>query len=877
MARRPPLASPSLLLMLRRVAGASVLVPSVALGAVVPGQIVLRTGDLPAGAPVIVENVRAPFVEPDGTVAFDGALIDGDQFVWRGSQIVWLGSDERAYTLGPAEVAMGTSPAGGFVYGPTIDGDDGLYTHLGVLAVAGQPAPGLPAGTVSTFHARPSMAASGAVWWVAGLDDGVTVGRALLRTPTALAGDAQVVLRSGDLVAGLPIASLNGIDDDYQISHGEQHLVVVLQLDSGDPSTDGAVYVDGAVVAREGDPTGDGDQWSNFDLVAIDQAGHHVITGDTNGAITSDEFVAYDGTIVVREGSVLDGVPLGSPAAVRFVSLDDGGRLVHAWSRTGGSETVFLSCDPAQATASAQAVLSTGDELDLNDDGVGDGIFVVDLQPTTGTPGRALGNDGSLYLEVEVDEGGVVEEAMIRLQLSCCGNGVVDPGEACDDGNQVDGDGCTATCQGASCGNGVVDPGEACDDGNLLQTDACLSDCTAAGCGDGLLWVGTEECDDGNLDDTDACASSCVLAACGDGVVWAGVEDCDDGNLDDTDACVGACVAATCGDGFLWAGMEVCDDGNTDDTDACVGACVAATCGDGFVWAGMEGCDDGNDDDTDVCLSSCVAAACGDGVVWAGVETCDDGNVEDGDECPSNCAPATCGDGFVQAGVEQCDDGNADDTDDCLSTCMLPFCGDGFVQAGVEQCDDADDDDGDQCPSTCAFAICGDGFVFEGVEECDDGNPDNTDACLETCMEARCGDGLVWEGVEECDDGNDEDDDECRGDCTLPAADPDTSGGLDDTAGEVTGDGTTAAGTTGGGSSSDTDTEDEPGAAVDDGGCACTTDGRSPGRGGASVLMGLLALLGRGRRRRRRRRHWQGSSCSTTHSSRRASRASTTA
>src|SRR5262249_48813120 len=29
-----------------------------------------------------------------------------------------------------------------------------------------------------------------------------------------------------------------------------------------------------------------------------------------------------------------------------------------------------------------------------------------------------------------------------------------------------------------SCGNGVVDPGEECDDGNLQDDDACKSDCT---------------------------------------------------------------------------------------------------------------------------------------------------------------------------------------------------------------------------------------------------------------------------------------------------------------------------------------------------------------------------------------------------------------
>jgi cysteine-rich repeat protein len=54
----------------------------------------------------------------------------------------------------------------------------------------------------------------------------------------------------------------------------------------------------------------------------------------------------------------------------------------------------------------------------------------------------------------------------------------VDPGEQCDDGNTVSGDGCSSTCQNeAVCGNGILEPGEECDDGNLSNNDACSSLC----------------------------------------------------------------------------------------------------------------------------------------------------------------------------------------------------------------------------------------------------------------------------------------------------------------------------------------------------------------------------------------------------------------
>jgi cysteine-rich repeat protein len=60
------------------------------------------------------------------------------------------------------------------------------------------------------------------------------------------------------------------------------------------------------------------------------------------------------------------------------------------------------------------------------------------------------------------------------------------------------------------CGNGDLDPGEECDDGNTDDSDACTAACTVAFCGDGVLWEAVEECDDGNAEEADACTSGCV-------------------------------------------------------------------------------------------------------------------------------------------------------------------------------------------------------------------------------------------------------------------------------------------------------------------------------------------------------------------------------
>jgi len=230
------------------------------------------------------------------------------------------------------------------------------------------------------------------------------------------------------------------------------------------------------------------------------------------------------------------------------------------------------------------------------------------------------------------------------------------------------------------CGNGLLEAGEGCDDGNAEEADACLSTCVSATCGDGVVQAGVEACDRGaaNSDTApDACRSTCTRARCGDGVKDAG-EGCDDGNASDTDACLSTCVSATCGDGLVEAGVEACDDGdaNSDSApDACRTNCTAARCGDAVTDTG-EACDDGNASNTDVCLTTCATASCGDGYVQQGVEECDAGAANSdtaADACRTTCRDPACGDAVADTG-EACDDGNASDTDACRTTCVAATC-----------------------------------------------------------------------------------------------------------------------------------------------------------------------------------------------------------
>jgi cysteine-rich repeat protein len=211
---------------------------------------------------------------------------------------------------------------------------------------------------------------------------------------------------------------------------------------------------------------------------------------------------------------------------------------------------------------------------------------------------------------------------ILALSVSCtfltqaftteCGDGFLQEGEFCDDGNINGGDGCDAVCAlEPDCGDGVIDDSEVCDDGNINDGDGCDSNCTITACGNNIVTV-PEECDDGNNIDDDGCDNNCILTSCGDGNLDSG-EQCDNGANNANDgSCTRLCQNARCGDGLTFANNEQCDDGNQTNTDSCTNTCTTAACGDGFVQPG-EACDDGNSNTGDGCNAACQLENCGDG------------------------------------------------------------------------------------------------------------------------------------------------------------------------------------------------------------------------------------------------------------------------
>lgn len=64
------------------------------------------------------------------------------------------------------------------------------------------------------------------------------------------------------------------------------------------------------------------------------------------------------------------------------------------------------------------------------------------------------------------------------------------------------------------CRNGTKEPPEECDDGNNINDDGCSNECKNAVCGDSIIQTiapYNEQCDDGNTTDGDGCSSSCQI------------------------------------------------------------------------------------------------------------------------------------------------------------------------------------------------------------------------------------------------------------------------------------------------------------------------------------------------------------------------------
>ena len=447
-----------------------------------------------------------------------------------------------------------------------------------------------------------------------------------------------------------------------------------------------------------------------------------------------------------------------------------------------------------------------------------------------------------------------------------CGDGITQLDmEVCDDGADNGKYGkCNNKCDdyAPDCGDGILHrsncngygsdcvvfagANEACDDGNNEDGDYCSSDCKTSfgACGDGIIQEGLEVCDSakpgvGNGEGTGAyCVDNCqtLLGECGDGIIQEGIEQCDNGqtgtirngNLDCEYGSYVPCERCTldckkvegkirfCGDGIKQPNEE-CDKATTGEGIGpfyCSDDCKKITgyCGDGIKQQNEE-CDPNKTDDpnTPYCSDKCkIEGRCGDKIL-NGNEECDNGETGTNPNGSTKCA-------YGETSCEVC-------TTECKKTAgITSYCGNGGVdEANGEKCDDRQNNgkyspyatsaEAAYCDSNCKGrgegGFCGDGKLqrancsgfgdcttAEGANEsCDEGanngneycpyNETSCEVCTSGCEKtagsnvAYCGDGIlqredctgftdcvvVKNANEVCDDGNTADGDYCSANC----------------------------------------------------------------------------------------------------------------
>jgi len=164
-----------------------------------------------------------------------------------------------------------------------------------------------------------------------------------------------------------------------------------------------------------------------------------------------------------------------STGTLSFIEIDR--QAVNGVSGLDGVQGIAMSPDGTHVYSAA---------------GVGNALGTFDRDPSTGSlsfvqvqhdgVGTVDGLAGAAAVAVSADGSyvyvaGKSANAVVAFS-TLCGNGTVDPGEQCDDGNASDGDGCSAGCR-REC---AVAPD--CNDGDLCTEERCINgECALPRCG----------------------------------------------------------------------------------------------------------------------------------------------------------------------------------------------------------------------------------------------------------------------------------------------------------------------------------------------------------------------------------------------------------
>jgi cysteine-rich repeat protein len=274
-----------------------------------------------------------------------------------------------------------------------------------------------------------------------------------------------------------------------------------------------------------------------------------------------------------------------------------------------GSLALVLAAGEAMLPSSHAAIDLTG-KWGVRADGLSGFRTSIGCQVEIAQHGTGLSLSGSCELAGAVNLTGTFDPNTLMFKAigssaAFCSSLAID-GAAASDGQSFAGtfhcDGpfpMTGTFRGSHCGNGILDPGEQCDDGNLFEGDCCSATCQfeerGSRCPDD-----SNSCTDDLCDGRGVCAHIHNTASCDDG------NDCTVGDMCAAGQCVPGQPAPSgtpCGERILpgavlsataTAPLDLCAPGMCNAS----GTCIPLSASD------RPSCDDGDPCTIDACTSA---------------------------------------------------------------------------------------------------------------------------------------------------------------------------------------------------------------------------------------------------------------------------------
>lgn len=565
-------------------------------------------------------------------------------------------------------------------------------------------------------------------------------------------GGVLVTADAGDLLLAAT-ASIRANGEQIELGDGGDGGAIALLAESGNVTLLGTIETTGATPEGEGgsivilaggtlhaggllSAEGNGGE-SNGGTIEIDAPGgvtfaHNVRVNGGTGGSGGEIDVRSDGDVTLVATRTMQAN--GGFLSAGSITLRDARSIVvqgtiEARASSGGNGG-FVTLESCRATIAGTLDVSAGGGGPSGANAVTAGVIEVAATgrllatPCDGsTPGTACNVLTVSGGAPAIDPLAVLTPApQVNVDPSynaCCGNGSLEPGETCDDGNGASCDGCSHLCQ--------AEPSPPCpSDGNECTLD-CAPD---AGC---VYRPRTGEAcsDDGEVCTNDLCSATgeCrhLPRTCNDGITCT-VDQCAPGV-----GCVATPDDARCNDGEACT-ADQCDPGTgcvhdpepdgtacSDDSFCTTGdACLDGTC---TPQGPPLTCDDGNACTLDECLPAigcryredAVLCPCGGPVPQPDGTACADGNdCTRGDACLGGvCAP----------GPGCSEDGSA-----CTEEACVPFVdGSELCLAFDDQCATscAGQPDGTPCSdgSACTEGTCQGGACVTTPVACGDGDP----------------------------------------------------------------------------------------------------------------------------------------------------------